>query len=73
MHPILAYGAVALYSLSLAMLLICEIFSLLTCFLVLLSIKDEKKEKSLDDTRQQRSWSIWANGKCKKKIRNKVC
>ena len=73
MHPILAYGAVALYSRSLAILLFCEIFSLLTCFLALLSIKDERKEKSLDDTRQQKSWSIWASGKCKKKIRNKVC
>lgn len=71
MHPILAYGAVALYSLSLATLLICEIFCLFTCFSVLLSIKDERKEKSLDDTRQQRSWSIWASGKCKKRLETK--
>lgn len=71
MHPILAYGAVALYSLSLATLLICEIFCLFTCFSVLLSIKDERKEKSLDDTRQQRNWSIWASGKCKKRLETK--
>lgn len=71
MHPILAYGAVALYSRSLAMLLFCEIFSLLTCFLVLLSIKDKRKEKSLDDTGNKKAGQFGPVVNVKKRLETK--